>query len=103
VDAGDAEQHVFEIREGRDVKNAGHSRTPTRTEPQIARASSPGANGFSEHAAPLAHSVAGLQVDERIWLVSFMHDDLGYFDDETCRLEPIENPFGPTVLPISSE
>jgi putative transposase len=25
------------------------------------------------------------QVSERIWLVSFMHYDLGYFDDETCR------------------
>ena len=34
------------------------------------------------------------QVDERIWLVTFMHYDLGYFDDETCRLEPIQNPFG---------
>ena len=32
---------------------------------------------------------------ERIWLVTFVHYDLGYFDDETCRLEPIENPFGP--------
>jgi hypothetical protein len=39
-------------------------------------------------------------VSERIWLVTFMHYDLGYFDDETCRLEPIENPFGPKVLPI---
>jgi len=29
--------------------------------------------------------------------------DLGYFDDETCRQEPIENPFGPKVLPIRSE
>ena len=27
--------------------------------------------------------------------MTFMHYDLGYFDDETCRLEPIENPFGP--------
>ena len=27
----------------------------------------------------------------------------GYFDDETCRLEPIENPFGPKVLPMCSE
>jgi putative transposase len=35
------------------------------------------------------------QVSDRIWLVSFMDYDLGYFDDETCRLEPIENPFGP--------
>ena len=43
------------------------------------------------------------QVDEHIWLVTFMHYDLGYFDDETCRLEPIENPFGPTVLPVSPE
>ena len=25
------------------------------------------------------------------------------FDDETCRLEPIDNPFGPTVLPTSPE
>jgi putative transposase len=43
------------------------------------------------------------QVDEHLWLVTFMHYDLGYFDDETCRLEPIENPFGSKVLPMSSE
>jgi len=43
------------------------------------------------------------QVGERIWLVTFMTYDLGYFDDETCRLEPIENPFGPKVLPMSPE
>jgi putative transposase len=43
------------------------------------------------------------QVSERVWLVSFMEYDLGYFDDETCRLEPIENPFGPKVLPMSPE
>jgi len=41
------------------------------------------------------------QVEEHIWLVSFMHYDLGYFDDETCRLEPLQNPFGPKVLPMS--
>jgi hypothetical protein len=41
------------------------------------------------------------QVDEHLWLVTFMHYDLGYLDDETCRLEPIDNPFGPTVLPMS--
>ena len=29
--------------------------------------------------------------------------DLGYFDDETIRVEPIENPFGPKVLPMSPE
>jgi putative transposase len=43
------------------------------------------------------------QTDEHIWLVSFMHYDLGYFDDETCRLEPIDNPFGPSLLPMSPE
>src|SRR2546423_5499322 len=41
------------------------------------------------------------QVSEEIWLVTFMDYDLGYFDDETCRLEPLENPFGPKVLPMS--
>jgi len=43
------------------------------------------------------------QVSDRIWLVSLMDYDLGYFDDETCRLEPIENPFGPKGLPMSPE
>ena len=56
----------------------------------------------------MSHVFAGqnvgvTQVGERIWLVSFMQYDLGYFDDETCRLEPIENPFGPKVLPMSPE
>jgi putative transposase len=43
------------------------------------------------------------QVNDRIWLVSFMDYDLGYFDDETCRLEPIENPFAAKVLPMAPE
>jgi putative transposase len=41
------------------------------------------------------------QVDDHLWLASFMHYDLGYFDDATCRLEPIANPFGPKLLPMS--
>jgi putative transposase len=48
-------------------------------------------------------NVGVTQVGDRIWLVTFMQYDLGYFDDETCRLEPIKNPFGPKVLPMSSE
>ena len=48
-------------------------------------------------------SVGIKQVSDEIWLVSFMDYDLGYFDHETCRLEPIENPFGPKVLPMSPE
>ena len=56
----------------------------------------------------LSHVFAGQnvgvrQVSDRLWLVSFMDYDLGYFDDETCRLEPIENPFSPKVLPMSPE
>jgi len=56
----------------------------------------------------LSHAFAGqnvgvTQVGERIWLVTFMQYDLGYFDDETCRLEPIQNPFGSKVLPMSPE
>jgi putative transposase len=43
------------------------------------------------------------QVADRIWLVSFMDYDLGYFDDTECRIEPLENPFGPKVLPMSPE
>ena len=47
-------------------------------------------------------STAGItQVGERIWLVTFMQYDLGYFDDETCRLEPIDTPFGSKVLPMA--
>lgn len=48
-------------------------------------------------------AVGVTQVGEHVWLVTFMRDDLGYFDDETCRLEPIDNPFTPKVLPMSSE
>jgi hypothetical protein len=41
------------------------------------------------------------EVHDDIWLVSFMDYDLGYFDVETRVLEPLENPFGPKVLPMS--
>ena len=63
---------------------------------------------FTAFEADLLRSLAGQlvgvrQVSERIWLVTFMDYDLGYFDDETCRLEPIENPFQPKVLPMSPE
>jgi len=43
------------------------------------------------------------QVSDQLWLVSFLDYDLGYFDDEACRLEPIANPFGSKVLPMSPE
>ena len=40
------------------------------------------------------------EVNDDIWLVSFMDYDLGYFDLETRMLEPIDNPFGPRLSPI---
>ena len=43
------------------------------------------------------------QMDDRIWLVSFMEYDLGFFDDEACRVEPLANPFAAKVLPMSPE
>jgi putative transposase len=41
------------------------------------------------------------QVDDKIWMVTFMDYDLGYFDEETNRVEPGPNPFGAKVLPMS--
>lgn len=41
------------------------------------------------------------EVEDYVWLVSFMDYDLGYFDEHTYNLEPLENPFGPKVLPMS--
>jgi putative transposase len=48
-------------------------------------------------------SVGIKEVEERIWLVSFMKYDLGFFDHETARVECAENPFGAKVLPMSPE
>jgi transposase InsO family protein len=41
------------------------------------------------------------EVDDGIWLVSFMHYDLGYFDLEQKTLQPLDNPFGPRLSPMS--
>ena len=41
------------------------------------------------------------EVDEGIWIVSFMHYDLGYVDLEQKTLQPLDNPFGPRLLPMS--
>ena len=42
------------------------------------------------------------EVDEGIWLVSFMHYDLGYFDLEQKTLQPLDNPFGPRPVTDAS-
>jgi hypothetical protein len=41
------------------------------------------------------------EVDEGIWLASFMHYDLGYFDLEQKTLQPLDNPFGTRLSPMS--
>ena len=41
------------------------------------------------------------EVGDGIWLVSFMHYDLGYFDLEQKTLHPLENPFGTRLSPMS--
>ena len=44
------------------------------------------------------------EVDEQIWLVSFLHYDLGFFDQDEGRVEPAPNPFAPEkLLAISPE
>jgi putative transposase len=42
------------------------------------------------------------EIEEKIWLVSFMHFDLGYFDEDSCRVESLHNPFKAKMLPMSS-
>ena len=50
----------------------------------------------------LAGQLVGLkEVDDGIWLVSFMHYDLGYIDLEQKTLQPIDNPFGTRLSPMS--
>ncbi len=43
------------------------------------------------------------EVNDKIWLVSFMNYDIGYFDEDSCKVEPLKNPFDAKVLPMSSE
>jgi len=46
----------------------------------------------------LAGQAVGVkEVDDGIWLVSFMNYDLGYIDLEEKTLQPLENPFGRKV------
>ena len=40
------------------------------------------------------------ELDDGIWLASFMHY-LGYFDLEQKTLQPLDNPFGTRLSPMS--
>ena len=48
-------------------------------------------------------TVGVTEISEKIWLVSFMDYDLGFFDHESGRVECAENPFGAKVLPMCPE
>ena len=41
------------------------------------------------------------EVDDGIWFVSFMHYDLGFIDLEQKTLQPLDNPFGTGLSPMS--
>jgi hypothetical protein len=43
------------------------------------------------------------EVSEKIWLVSFMHYDLGFFDEECGRVECAQNPFDAKAFAGSME
>jgi hypothetical protein len=43
------------------------------------------------------------EVAEKIWLVTFMRYDLGFFDHEIGRVEGAPNPFEAQVLPVPPE
>ena len=52
-----------------------------------------------------AGQIVGIrEVDDQIWLVSFLGFDLGFLDQEEGRVEPAPNPFVPEkVLTMSPE
>ena len=41
------------------------------------------------------------EVDEGIWIVSLMRYNLGFIDLEQRTLQPLDNPFGPRLSPMS--
>ncbi|MEO9675184.1 MAG: IS481 family transposase [Nitratireductor sp.] len=47
------------------------------------------------------HRLGIKEVDDGIWLLSFMHYDLGYIDLEQRTLQTIDNPFGSRLSPMS--
>ncbi|MEX2124958.1 MAG: hypothetical protein WD795_13770 [Woeseia sp.] len=49
--------------------------------------------------ASFAGQLVGIrEVEEQVWLVSFLDYDLGFFDTEKGRVEPAPNPFVPGRL-----
>jgi putative transposase len=44
-----------------------------------------------------------LEVADHVWLISFTHYYLGFFDDQCTRVECAPNTFGAKVLPMCPE
>ena len=55
----------------------------------------------AERVDQLRQAVGLKEVEEGPWLVTFMDYDLGYIDLEEKTLQPLDNPFGPRVSPMS--
>jgi putative transposase len=60
-----------------------------------------GARKINLSAAFAGQNVGVREIADRIWLISFMHYDLGFFDHESGRVECAPNPFSAKVLPMS--
>ena len=44
---------------------------------------------------PTGYKQVGIkEMEDGIWVVSFLDYDLGYFDDKSRKVEPVEDPFG---------
>ena len=67
----------------------------------IAVAQKKGSSNSCAAEAFAGQKVGVKQVEERIWLMSFMRYDPGFVDHETCRIATAENPFAAKVLPMS--
>ena len=58
---------------------------------------------YSSQASLFKFRVVGIrEVSDKIWLVSFMDYDLGFFDEESNKVDPAEIPFMAKLLPMSS-
>lgn len=64
-----------------------HDRTLTVT--QCGRICLPRRHKINLSTVLAGQNVGIRQIDEHVWLVTFMQYDLGFFDDETCRLERV--------------
>jgi hypothetical protein len=78
----------------------GDGRTPSLCRPPAGR------RGLHRKRINISTVLAGQklgikEVDDGIWLASFMHYDLGYFDLEQKTLQPLDNPFGTRLSPMS--